>query len=243
MTKVREKITGIYKIESPTGKIYIGQSVDIYNRWRQYRQFESTLTQRILFHSFKKHGQSNHSFSIVCELPMDVSPSILCSYEQFFIDQFRAAGYEMMNIRDAGNRGKHSEHTKRLMSEKQKGRKQSPEAILKMSQAKKGKVGPRLGAKLTPEQIERMKGSKGFKHSEETKRKISQNNARHNKGVPASEASKLKNKLAHLGKVMTEEQKIKISNSLKGRPKDKSHNDKVSKALILYHQKRKSLNI
>ena len=30
-------MTGIYKITSPTGRIYIGQSVDIYYRWNDYK--------------------------------------------------------------------------------------------------------------------------------------------------------------------------------------------------------------
>lgn len=28
---------GVYKIESPTGKVYIGSSKDIESRWNQYR--------------------------------------------------------------------------------------------------------------------------------------------------------------------------------------------------------------
>lgn len=31
-------ITGIYKIISPTGKIYIGQSIDIEKRWKAYKR-------------------------------------------------------------------------------------------------------------------------------------------------------------------------------------------------------------
>lgn len=28
-------MVGVYKITNPSGKIYIGQSVDIYNRWNK----------------------------------------------------------------------------------------------------------------------------------------------------------------------------------------------------------------
>jgi predicted GIY-YIG superfamily endonuclease len=29
---------GIYKITSPSGKVYIGQSWDIYDRWKKHKQ-------------------------------------------------------------------------------------------------------------------------------------------------------------------------------------------------------------
>jgi hypothetical protein len=31
------EICGIYKITSPSKKVYIGQSVDIYERWQKYQ--------------------------------------------------------------------------------------------------------------------------------------------------------------------------------------------------------------
>lgn len=242
MTKVREKITGIYKIESPSGSIYIGQSVNILKRWNDYYKIANLIRQKRLFNSFNKHSPESHTFSILCRLPNDVSPTVLCTYEQFCIDQYKEAGFDMMNIRDAGSRGSHSAETKKLMSEKQKGRKHTPETLLKLSAAKKGKPGIRLGAKLTPEQIERMKGSRGFKHSEETKIKIKNNHARFNKGRKFSDEFKEKNRIGHLGKKASEETKRKISAALKGKAKSKEHNQKVSVALIKYHSEKRLLS-
>lgn len=235
-------ITGIYKVESPTGSVYIGQSVSIYKRWNDYKKFSNNKNQRKLFNSFKKHGIGLHVFSIICELPNDVDAVVLTTYEQFCIDQYKEAGCNMMNIRDAGIRGKHSEETKLLQSVKATGRKHTAETLIKLSLAKKGKPGNRLGAKCTPEQIERNRiAMTGKKHTQETKNKISLNNARHNKGVPASEEMNEKNRQSHLGKKASEETKKKMSESAKLVIKSKEHNLKVSAALKLYHIKRKEM--
>jgi hypothetical protein len=97
--------------------------------------------------------------------------------------------------------------------------------------------GANLGVKKSEEQIEKMiknhKGRSGKKHSEETKKKISQSNLgrkTHNKGVP-----------------QTEEVKIKISNTLKGRIITKEHREKLSisakgKVFTEEHKKNISLN-
>lgn len=57
---------GIYKIISPTNKIYIGQSIDIYKRWCTYYQLNSkTKRQPKLYRSFKKYGVKTHTFEII----------------------------------------------------------------------------------------------------------------------------------------------------------------------------------
>ena len=49
------KICGIYKITSPTGKIYIGQSVDIKKRWNHHKYAKDKKCSK-LYSSFKKYG-------------------------------------------------------------------------------------------------------------------------------------------------------------------------------------------
>ena len=62
------------------------------------------------------------------------------------------------------------------------------------------------------------KGKVGVqKHSEETKKKISKNNARFWKGKKMSKERIEKNRLSHLGIRTSEETKKKISNALKGK--------------------------
>ena len=62
------KLTGIYKITSPTGKIYIGQSVNIKNRFKQYKYISNNkIIGPKLYNSLKKHGFENHQFEIIEE--------------------------------------------------------------------------------------------------------------------------------------------------------------------------------
>ena len=68
--KKKLNICGIYKITSPTGRIYIGQSKDIKNRWSSYRTRECPK-QILLNRSFKKHGVHNHIFEIIEECTTD----------------------------------------------------------------------------------------------------------------------------------------------------------------------------
>lgn len=59
---------GIYKITSPTSRVYIGQSVNIENRFRDYFQLNSkTKSQVKLYRSFLKHKVETHSFEIIEE--------------------------------------------------------------------------------------------------------------------------------------------------------------------------------
>jgi group I intron endonuclease len=58
------KFTGIYKIESPNGKIYIGQSRCIKKRFQMYR-LKECKTQKKLYNSLNKYGLDLHTFTIV----------------------------------------------------------------------------------------------------------------------------------------------------------------------------------
>lgn len=59
-----EKKTGIYKITSPSGKVYIGQSIDIEKRWGYYKT-KKTNIQPKLQNSFNKYGVTKHLFEIL----------------------------------------------------------------------------------------------------------------------------------------------------------------------------------
>jgi len=58
---------GIYKITSPTNKIYIGQSTNITDRWKRYYKLNHCRNQIKLYNSLKKHGFKNHIFEIIEE--------------------------------------------------------------------------------------------------------------------------------------------------------------------------------
>lgn len=55
---------GIYLISSPSGKIYIGKSIDIKQRFYRYRKLHCK-SQTKLYRSFIKYGLENHTFSIL----------------------------------------------------------------------------------------------------------------------------------------------------------------------------------
>jgi group I intron endonuclease len=58
-------MTGIYKITSPTNRVYIGQSKDIKKRFKSYSQ-KLGIGQPRLNKSFLKYGVKNHVFEILC---------------------------------------------------------------------------------------------------------------------------------------------------------------------------------
>lgn len=93
-----EKICGIYKITSPTGKIYIGQSRHILRRWREYKALR-LAGQVKLYRSFKKHGVENHAFEILEECAINN----LNSLEKYYVDLFSTFNTEHgLNLRDGG---------------------------------------------------------------------------------------------------------------------------------------------
>ena len=57
---------GIYKITSPSKKIYVGQSIDIERRFKEYKKFQCNQSLK-LYNSLKKHGYENHIFEILEE--------------------------------------------------------------------------------------------------------------------------------------------------------------------------------
>ena len=57
---------GVYKIVSPSGRVYVGQSINIPKRWKTYFQMNvKTKRQKRLWRSFKKYGVQNHKFSVL----------------------------------------------------------------------------------------------------------------------------------------------------------------------------------
>lgn len=189
------KICGIYGIASPTGGMYIGQSIEMLTRWSFHKRMHGN--QPKLYNSFKKHGVDKHQFFIITTLSKDVDSSVLTNYEQFCIDQYREAGYKMLNLKEAGNNGRCSDETK-----------------LRMSESKKGKPTWNKGIPATEEAKIKMSISrKKWKITEETGNKISIAL----KGRVKSESHKEKIRLVNLGKKASEETKKKMSLTRKGK--------------------------
>jgi group I intron endonuclease len=61
---------GIYKIINPKGKIYIGQSINIERRFREYNRLQCSQSKKI-YNSLKKYGVDKHTFKIIEECSLD----------------------------------------------------------------------------------------------------------------------------------------------------------------------------
>lgn len=107
---------GIYKITSPSGKIYIGQTWNSRKRFNNYNCLYCKAQPK-LYNSLKKYYPKNHVIEMILELPENISQDIMDKYESFYIFLYKEEGAEMLNIREGGSRGKHSEETKRKMSD------------------------------------------------------------------------------------------------------------------------------
>ncbi len=123
---------GIYKITSPSGKSYIGQSINIEKRLRQYSNLDCKK-QRYLYRAILKYGWENMNVEIL--YGVDKLP-----YKNFVLNllEIRAIkshntmkpfGY---NLKGGGDGKGFSDETKKLISEKLTGRKQSEETLTKL---------------------------------------------------------------------------------------------------------------
>ena len=64
------KIVGIYKITSPSNRVYVGQSKNIYSRIKCYEKLRCKA-QTKLYNSLKKYGFENHTIEIIEQCSVD----------------------------------------------------------------------------------------------------------------------------------------------------------------------------
>lgn len=187
-------ISGIYQIQSKCypKRTYIGSAVNIYERWRLHLLDlrKDRHSNNKLQNHFNKYGELDLVFSVLLGCNNDE----LINNEQFFMD----CNNPYFNIcKKAGSRLgiKHSEETKRKLSDLLKGR---------PSTTKGKKLSKEHRRKLSKSHIGQVVWNKGKTniYSEETLKRMSE---------------KLKNHKHNLGKHHSNTTKQKISNSLKGR--------------------------
>lgn len=140
---------GVYKITSPSQRVYVGSSVNLRSRYNTYKNYPSKK-QKLLFRSINKYGFEQHSFEILCLC----EPSERLKKERFYGDAYKSlstfGGLNLILPMSDDSPAIYSEQTIKLFSEIGKNRKYSAETRLKFSQAKKGKYqnGEHPAAKL-----------------------------------------------------------------------------------------------
>lgn len=88
--KLNKNIVGIYKIENITnGKVYIGSSKNIENRWKQHKTLlrSGKHHSQHLQYSWNKYGEDSFSFEVIED---DISQEELLIKEQYWMDKLQA---------------------------------------------------------------------------------------------------------------------------------------------------------
>ena len=165
---------GIYKITSPSNKVYIGQSIDVENRLKRYKYFVSKKQTR-LYYSILKYGYDNHTYEVVEECKVEELNERERYWQDFYDCLNNGLNCRLTTTKDIS--GYVSEETKEKIRQANTGRKMKPEDLLKMSESHKG-------LKQSEETIQkRVEKLKGQKRSEEIKQKYKEINS--GKGNPA----------------------------------------------------------
>lgn len=211
------KIAGIYKISSPSGNVYIGQSFDLELRFNLYSRLKCKR-QRALYSSLNKYGYAAHSISIIHFLPSDVNQLVIDAYETLYIQLYKDCGIKLLNLKDGGSHGKHCEETKKLISHKITGRVLSADHIKKISENFTGSKHPFYGKKAAQSHKDNISNSlKGKRKSEDHKRKLSAGLKGKYLGVKKPAGHGRNVSLALKGRVFTEDWKRNIGKTSIGR--------------------------
>jgi group I intron endonuclease len=179
----------IYKITSPSNKIYIGQSWSWTKRKSVYKRL-SCKEQVKIYNSLNKYGYDNHIIEIIETLHLDISQEDLNSREVYWWEYYKDLGIKMLNIRYPGSKGKMSEESIKKMSNSLKGRIISKESLIKSAETRK---------------------ISGYVHSKETRQKIG--NKHKGKEISLEVRNKISLKLK--GVSLSPEHKAKVIEALK----------------------------
>lgn len=156
------EMIGIYKITSPTKKVYIGQSTNIEKRFSNYKGLHCKA-QPIIYNSFLKHGFEKHTFEILCECEIFE----LNDKERYYQDLYSAIGINGLNCKLTETKdrsGKLSKETRRKIGLSHIGKKKKPESIEKQRISMKktydnGYINPKKGVKMSTESRKKMSDS------------------------------------------------------------------------------------
>lgn len=175
---IGEILIGIYKITSPIGRVYIGQTVDWLRRSLEYKNLNKSKQQTKLHRSFQKYGIEYHEFLFIEECNIHQLNERERYWQEFY--NVIEEGLNCQLVKCSDKSGHLSEDTRKSISKSLVGIPKSEDHINKLTKPKKGNTnslkGRPSGRKGIPFSEERKanirKGKLGFTHSEETKDKI-----------------------------------------------------------------------
>lgn len=117
-------MVGIYKIVNPKGKVYIGQSINIVQRFESYKNTLNCKNQRHLYNSLRKYGWNNH----IKEVLEECSIEDLNVRERYWQDFYNVIEQGLnCRLTTAGDRtGRNSKESNQRRSESMKGKNKRP---------------------------------------------------------------------------------------------------------------------
>lgn len=142
--------SGVYKIISPSGKIYIGATIDLIRRKNEYKNLRCKRQPK-LYYSLSKYGWNNHTWEEE-KFTYDILNEIEVRYKKQVITSLGWEKALFCKIHDNGG-GPFSEDIREKMSQAGKGKKKPKEMGVKLSKKLKGRNitwGHKLGGKNTP---------------------------------------------------------------------------------------------
>lgn len=141
---------GVYKITSPSNRIYIGQSIDIEKRFSYYKRLACDK-QRKLYNSLVKYGYEKHVFEIIEECDL----SVLNERERYWQEYYDSVnnGLNLQYVSTNDKTGFHSESTKKILRKLNLGKSLSQETkdLIRLKNTKE--LHPNWGKKLKEESI------------------------------------------------------------------------------------------
>jgi group I intron endonuclease len=211
---------GIYKITSPSGRIYIGESKDIIRRWSEYMSLQCCKGQRKLYRSFMKYGVQNHKFEKI----MECAYEDLKYYERCFQEIYVAVenGLNCLYTSTEEKKCQMDNESKIKSSNTHKEKWRNGELKLSISVFKKGQTPWNKGVKMSEEYC---------KINSEAQKKLYQNGYINPcKGLKRSDDSKKQQSATRKSKI--ENGEINIWNKGKKVPQNSGENHFASRKVI-----------
>lgn len=213
---------GIYKLISPSNKIYVGKSVNIRRRLHDHRNAKSGS---YLKRAIDKYGWDSFTIEIV-EIFENFNKLIdnasLLEREAFYINLYDSTdknkGYNLCKHSTDRTGFKCSDEARKNMSLARKGIPLSEKHKESLRQA-------HLGKTLSKETREKMSEvRKGKKYVRKNETPIVK--------PPLSIETKEKIRMSRIGKKHSDKSREKMSRAKKGKPKSDQHKENISKALL-----------